>query len=45
MMLLTMNIRGLTVLPRGINAKKCPQDLLLAARDVWDRALREGEEY
>jgi ribonucleoside-diphosphate reductase alpha chain len=36
---------GLTVLPRGINAKKCPQDLLLAARDAWDRALREGEEH
>ena len=36
---------GLSVLPRGINAKKCPQDLLLAARDAWDRALREGEEH
>jgi len=35
----------LTVLPRGINAKKCPEDLLLAARDAWDRALREGEEH
>ena len=35
----------LSVLPRGINAKKCPQDLLLAARDAWDRALREGEEH
>ena len=35
----------MSVLPRGINAKKCPQDLLLAARDAWDRALREGEEH
>ena len=30
---------GLSVLPRGINAKKCPQDLLLAARDAWDLSL------
>jgi|TARA_B110000240_G_scaffold47210_1_gene53498 ribonucleoside-diphosphate reductase alpha chain len=36
---------GLTITPRGINAKKCPQDLLMAARDAWDRALRDGEEH
>ena len=35
----------LTVLPLGINAKKCPADLLDAARDSWDRALRGGEEF
>ena len=29
----------------GINSKKCPKDLLEAARDAWDRALREGEEH
>ena len=36
---------GLTVTPMGINSKKCPKDLLEAARDAWDRALREGEEH
>ena len=36
---------GLSVLPMGINAKKCPKDLLDAARESWDRALREGEEH
>ena len=35
---------GLTVTPMGINAKKCPKDLW-GAREAWDRALREGEEY
>ena len=35
----------LTVIPLGINAKKCPADLLEAARDSWDRALRGGEEF
>tara|TARA_B100000902_G_scaffold387124_1_gene430751 strand:+ start:1 stop:1719 length:1719 start_codon:yes stop_codon:yes gene_type:complete len=36
---------GLSVTPMGINSKKCPKDLLEAARDAWDRALREGEEH
>jgi len=36
---------GLTVYPVGINAKKCPKDLLEAARGCWDRAVREGEEH
>ncbi|MEE2650792.1 MAG: vitamin B12-dependent ribonucleotide reductase, partial [Candidatus Thermoplasmatota archaeon] len=36
---------GITVPPIGINAKKCPKDLLDAARSSWDRALREGEEH
>jgi len=36
---------GLTVSPVGINSKKCPKDLLDAARECWDRAVREGEEH
>ena len=36
---------GITVKPKAINAKKCPKDLLDAAREVWDRALRDGEEH
>ena len=36
---------GLAVPPMGINASKCPKDLLEAARGAWDRALRDGEEY
>ena len=36
---------GLSIAPQGINAKKCPQDLLTAARDVWDKVIREGEEH
>ena len=36
---------GLTVAPMGINSKKCPKDLLDAARSCWDRALMEGEEH
>ncbi|MED6346145.1 MAG: adenosylcobalamin-dependent ribonucleoside-diphosphate reductase [Candidatus Thermoplasmatota archaeon] len=36
---------GLTVPPMGINSKKCPKDLLDAARSCWDRALMDGEEH
>ena len=36
---------GLTVLPVGINAKKCPKNLLEAAREVWDSAIRDGETH
>ena len=36
---------GLSVPPIGINSKKCPKDLLDAARGSWDRAVREGEEH
>jgi ribonucleoside-diphosphate reductase alpha chain len=36
---------GITVSPIGINAKKCPKDLLDAARSSWDRAVREGKEH
>ncbi len=35
----------LTVPPMGINSSKCPKDLLEAAREAWDRALRDGEEH
>jgi ribonucleoside-diphosphate reductase alpha chain len=35
---------GLTIKPMGINAKLCPDELLGAARDAWDRALEWGEE-
>ena len=36
---------GITVLPMGIDPKKCPKDLLEAARSCWDRAVMEGEEH
>ena len=36
---------GITVLPMGIDSKKCPKDLLEAARSCWDRAVMEGEEH
>jgi len=36
---------GLSVAPMGINPKKCPKDLLEAARGAWDTALREGEQH
>ena len=36
---------GLTVVPMGINSKKCPKDLLEAARTCWDRAVMDGEEH
>ena len=36
---------GLTVPPMGINSKKCPKDLLEAARSCWDRAVIGGEEF
>tara|TARA_B100000945_G_scaffold167605_2_gene134351 strand:+ start:733 stop:4377 length:3645 start_codon:yes stop_codon:yes gene_type:complete len=35
---------GLTIPPMGINSKKCPKDLLEAARSCWDRAVIAGEE-
>ena len=35
---------NLTVKPVGIDAKKCPNDLLEAARSAWDSALIFGEE-
>lgn len=34
---------GLHVIPVGIDQHVCPPDLLLAAQDAWDRALKHGE--
>ena len=36
---------GLTVLPLGLDAERCPADLRDAARDAWQRALELGEEH
>ena len=36
---------GLTTLPRPISEPACPQDLLVAARRAWDRALSLGEKH
>ena len=35
----------LTILPRTIPAQHCPNDLLQAAQEAWDRALRTGEAH
>lgn len=39
------NYEGVTIAPMGIDSKKCPKDLLEAARSVWDQALESGKEY
>src|SRR4030095_10560388 len=36
---------GLTITPVGINRKYCPDDLLKAAREDADLALKKGEEF
>ena len=36
---------GLSVKPLGIESSLCPDDLLDAARESWDRALNLGSEY
>jgi ribonucleoside-diphosphate reductase alpha chain len=36
---------GISILPMGIDSKKCPKDLLEAARVTWDHALAMGEEH
>ena len=36
---------GLSVKPLGIDSELCPDDLLDAARDSWDRALNLGTEF
>ncbi len=36
---------GLTITPKGIQPEDCPQDLLLAARRAWDRALELGQAH
>ena len=35
----------ISIAPMGIDSKKCPKDLLEAARGVWDHALAMGEEH
>ena len=35
----------LSVPPQGIDPDYCPEDLLLAARDASDRALKQGEKH
>jgi ribonucleoside-diphosphate reductase alpha chain len=36
---------GVSIAPMGIDPKKCPRDLLEAARVTWDHALAMGEEH
>jgi ribonucleoside-diphosphate reductase alpha chain len=36
---------GLTIKPMGINPSLCPEDLLAAARECWDRAYELGERH
>ncbi|MGN7819803.1 vitamin B12-dependent ribonucleotide reductase [Chitinophaga sp. 22536] len=36
---------GLEILPRGINARYCPDYLLKAATRAWDEAVQAGEKY
>ncbi len=36
---------GLEIKPHGINSRYCPDYLLSAACDAWDKALQMGEKY
>ena len=36
---------GLSTFPNGLQAEDCPEDLLVAAREAWDRALELGETH
>ncbi|MFM8771967.1 MAG: vitamin B12-dependent ribonucleotide reductase [Candidatus Kapaibacterium sp.] len=36
---------GLTITPMGISEELCPDDLMVAARTAWDKALALGEEH
>ena len=36
---------GIEIKPQGINAKYCPDYLLIAATKAWDDAVRMGEKY
>jgi ribonucleoside-diphosphate reductase alpha chain len=36
---------GLTITPVGINPEDCPDELLRASRESWDRALALGEKH
>ncbi|HPD66150.1 MAG TPA: vitamin B12-dependent ribonucleotide reductase [Bacteroidia bacterium] len=42
---LTEGYEGLEVIPKGIEPRYCPDYLLKAACQVWDDALKMGEEY
>ena len=39
------NYEGLTVKPIALNQSLCPQDLLEATHDAWDKALEKGEKF
>src|ERR1700756_4318777 len=41
----TENYEGLEVLPPGINPKFCPDYLLSAACNAWDKAVEMGEQH
>ncbi len=41
----TEEYEALTVPPVGLSAAKCPQELIAAARQAWDRALSLGEQH
>ncbi len=41
----TSEYEGLTIRPQGIDTRFCPQDMLVAAREVWDNALEMGENH
>jgi ribonucleoside-diphosphate reductase alpha chain len=36
---------GLTITPVGLNPEDCPDELLRASREAWDRALSLGEKH
>ena len=36
---------GLSVVPKGLDSRFCPEDLLNAARAAWDRALDLGQQH
>jgi ribonucleoside-diphosphate reductase alpha chain len=39
------NYEGLEILPPGIDQKQCPDYLLSAACNAWDKAVEMGEQY
>src|SRR5476651_2225970 len=41
----TENYEGLEIAPPGINQKQCPDYLLSAACNAWDKAVEMGEQY
>ncbi len=41
----TENYEGLEILPPGIDQKYCPDYLLSAACNAWDKAVEMGEQY